>query len=309
MNLLAGLSHDLRHGLRQFAHSPGFTAVAVLSLALGIGANTAVFSLVDDVLLRSLPVREPDRLVLLRNIQGPSGRMSRAGENNGSIDPVTGRASSTSFSLFAFEQFRAHHPGLSDVFAFTPFNQIHLLVDGVPESEVLGQLVSGGYHAGLGVSAVLGRPLTGDDDRLAATPVAVISWRYWQRRFGGDPSVVGKTVQVNRVPTVIVGVTPRGFEGAMQVGESVDITVPLALHGRFQPDRATNRSQPWYWWTRVMGRLAPSATREQVARRAAADPAGDGRRGLAPGAVGRPRRGRAPDAGTADARRRRGRPG
>ena len=309
MNLLAGITHDLRHGLRQLAHSPGFTAVAVLSLALGIGANTAVFSLVDDVLLRSLPVRDPDRLVLLRNVQGPSGRMSRAGENNGSTDPVTGRASSTSFSVAAFESFRAHHPGLSDVFAFTPFNQIHLLVDGVPETEVLGQLVSGGYHAGLGVSAVVGRPLTEDDDRLAATPVAVISWRFWQRRFGGDPSVVGKTVQVNRVPTVIVGVTPRGFEGAMQVGESADITVPLALHARFQPDRATNRGQPWYWWIRVMGRLAPSATRAQVAAALQPTLQQTAVEGWQAGSVGRPGRGRAPDAGAADARRRRGRPG
>src|SRR5688572_27809038 len=137
MTLLPGLGRDLRHGLRQLARSPGFTAVAVLSLALGIGANTAVFSLVDDVLLRSLPVRDPDRLVLLRNVQGPSGRMSRAGENNGSIDPVTGRAASTSFSLLAFEGFRAHHRGLSDVFAFAPFNHLNLLVDGVPETEVL----------------------------------------------------------------------------------------------------------------------------------------------------------------------------
>jgi predicted permease len=267
---LPDLGPDLRHGLRQLAHSPGFTAVAVLSLALGIGANTAVFSLVNDVLLRALPVRDPDRLVLLRHTQGPSGRISRAGENNGSTDPLTGRASSTSFSLAAFEGFRAHHPGLSDVFAFAPFNQIQLLVDGVPETEVLGQLVSGGYHAGLGVSAVIGRPLTPDDDRLSAPPVAVISWRFWQRRFGADPSVIGRTVQVNRVPTVIVGVTPRGFSGAMQVGESADITVPMALHARFQPDRGLNRAQPWYWWVRVMGRLAPSATPAQV--RAALEP-------------------------------------
>src|SRR6266850_4990636 len=256
--------------MRQLVHSPGFTAVAVLSLALGIGANTAVFSLVDDVLLRSLPVRDPDRLVLLRNVQGPSGRMSRAGENNGSIDPATGRASSTSFSLLAFEAFRAHHPGLSDVFAFAPLNHLNLIVNGEPETEVLAQLVSGGYHAGLGVSTILGRPLTPDDDRLSAAPVAVISWRYWQRRFGGEQSVIGRTVQVNRVPTAIVGVTPPGFAGAMQIGESADVTVPLALHARFQPDRGANRVQPWYWWVRVMGRLAPSATAAQV--RAALEP-------------------------------------
>src|SRR5258705_1781124 len=127
MNFLAGMGRDLRNGLLPLVHSPSFTAIAVLSLALGIGANTAVFSLVNEVLLRSLPVKDPDRLILLRNTQGPSGRMSSAGENNGSIDPVTGRASSTSFSLAAFESFRAHHPGLSDVFAFAPFHQFRLL--------------------------------------------------------------------------------------------------------------------------------------------------------------------------------------
>jgi predicted permease len=264
MASLAGLGRDLKLGFRHVCHSPGLTAIAVLSLALGIGANSAVFSLVNDVLLRSLPVKDPDRLVLLRNVQGPSGRMSRAGENNGSIDPATGRPSSTSFSLLAFESFRADHRGLSEVFAFAPFNQIHVLVDGVPETEILGQLVSGGYHAGLGVPMALGRPLTKDDDRLGAAPVAVVSWRYWQRRFGGDPSAIGKTVQVNLVPTVVVGVTERGFAGAMQVGESADITLPLALHARFQPDRGANRAQPWYWWVRVMGRLAPSATPAQV---------------------------------------------
>ena len=258
------MGQDLRNGLRQLAHSPGFTAVAVLSLALGIGANTAMFSLVDDILLRSLPVRDPDRLVLLRLTQAANGSLVRAGENNGSLDPATGRQSSTSFSLVAFDAFKAHHPGLSDVFAFAPFNQINLLVDGVPETEVLGQLASGGYHAGLGVATVLGRPLTEDDDRLSAPPVAVISWRFWQRRFDGDPAVIGKTVEVNRVPTVIVGVTARGFAGAMQIGESVDVTLPLALHARFQPDRGANRAQPWYWWVRVMGRLAPSATPAQI---------------------------------------------
>jgi predicted permease len=244
--------------------NPGFTAVAVLTLALGIGANTAIFSLVNEVLLRSLPVKNPDELVLFRNIEGPRGRMSRAGENNGSIDPATGRASSTSFSLLAFERFRDHHPALSEVFAFAPFNQINLLIDGQPETNVLGQLVSGGYYNGLGVPAIVGRTLTPEDDKPSAEPVAVISHRYWENRFGGDPGIIGKTIQVNKVPATIIGVTPPGFAGAMQIGESADISVPLALHARFQPDRGASRAQPWYWWIRVMGRLAPPTTAAQA---------------------------------------------
>jgi predicted permease len=261
---VAGFSRDLRIGLRQLGKSPAFTGIAVVSLALGIGANTAVFSLVNDVLLRSLPVSNPDELVLFRTVEGVGGRLSRAGENNGSIDPATGRESSTSFSLLTFETFRSHHPALSEVFAFAPFQRVHVLVDSQPETAILGQLVSGNYHQGLGVPAVLGRTLTPADDEPSAEPVAVISYRYWANRFGHDPSVVGKVVQINRVPVIVVGVTPRGFAGAMQIGESADITVPLIHHTRVQPERAANRSEPWYWWVRVMGRLAPHASAAQA---------------------------------------------
>src|SRR5580765_5922660 len=107
---------DLRLAIRHLLESPGFSAVAVLSLALGIGANTAIFSLVNDTLLRSLPVPRPDELVLFRNIEGAGGRMSRAGENNGSIDPVTGRNASTSFSLLMFERMQARHEPLAELF-------------------------------------------------------------------------------------------------------------------------------------------------------------------------------------------------
>jgi predicted permease len=258
------LIQDLRFGLRMLRKNLGFTAVAVLTLALGIGANTAIFSLVNEVLLRSLPVKNPDELVLFRNVEGPHGRVSRAGENNGSIDPATGREASTSFSLLAFERFQHHHPALSDVFAFAPFNQINLLIDGQPETNVLGQLVSGSYYTGLGVPAMLGRTLTPDDDQPSAEPVVVISHRYWETRFGSEAGVIGKTIQVNKVPATIIGVTPPGFAGAMQIGESADITVPLALHARFQPERGANRAQPWYWWIRVMGRLAPQSTAKQA---------------------------------------------
>ena len=117
---------------------------------------------------------------------------SRAGENNGSIDPVTGRNASTSFAQLTFERFRDHHPALADGFAYAPFTQIGLVIDGEPETLPLGQLVSGDYYGALGVSAILGRTLTPADDRPSAAPVAVISHRYWENRFGSDPTVLGK---------------------------------------------------------------------------------------------------------------------
>lgn len=255
--------NDLRLAIRQLLKDPGFTAAALLSLALGIGANTAIFSLVNEFLLRSLPVRNPEELVLLRSIEGPRGSMSRGGENNGSLDPVTGRSATTSFSLLIFERLRAQRSALSDVFAFAPFSQVNVLVDGQPEINASAQLVSGNYHTGLGVPAFVGRTFSPDDDQASAAPVAVISFRYWARRFGAAPNILGKTIQINRVQAVIVGVTPQGFDGAMQAGESPDVSVPLAHYLRFQPDRA-GRAQPSYWWIRIMGRLAPGATREQV---------------------------------------------
>ena len=255
---------NVRLTVRGLLKTPGFTAVVVLTLGLGIGANTAIFSLVNDVLLRELPVKNPGELVLFRNVEGRDGRLSRAGENNGSIDPVTGRSASTSFSLLTFERFRSSGRALSHVFAFAPLNRMTLLIDGQPETSDMGQLVSGDYFAGLGVSTIAGRTLTDADDQPSAPPVGVISYRFWARRFNREPSVIGKVIQVNRVPVTVIGITPPGFAGAMQIGESVDISVPLAQHGLFQPDRAKHRAEPWYWWIRVMGRLAHGATAEQA---------------------------------------------
>ena len=201
--------------------------------------------------------------MLFRAVDGVNGRMSRAGENNGSIDPVTGRNASTSFSLLTLERFRTRPSALSAVFAFAPVSQPNVLIDGQPEVAASVQLVSGNYHTGLGVSSRLGRVFTEDDDQPAAQPVAVISFRYWDARFGRAPGVIGKTIGVNRVPTTIVGVTPPGFDGAAQAGESPDISVVLAHYLAYQPTR-TDRAQPWYWWLRIMGRLAPGATAAQA---------------------------------------------
>ena len=253
-----------RLAIRGLLRTPGVSATVVLTLALAIGANTAIFSLVNDVQFRELPVRAPGELVLFRTVQGRDGRVSRAAEDNGSVDPVTGRPASTSFSLLTLERFRSSGRALSHVFAFAPLGQVVLTIDGRPETTEMGQYVSGDYFAGLGVPAIAGRTLADADDRLAAPPVGLISYRFWERRFNRDPSIIGKTISVNRVPIALIGVTPPGFAGTMQVGESVDIYLPLAQHGRFQPDRAMNRARPWYWWIRIMGRLDTGVTAEQA---------------------------------------------
>lgn len=256
---------DFRHALRQLCQSPAFTAVAVVSLALGIGANTAIFSLVNEYLLRSLPVREPERLVIFRNVEGVrGGGLARSIDGYGGRDPATGRFSTTSFPLALVEQFRARRAVLEEAFAFVPFWQAHVLIDGQPISDLGTQFASGSYFTGLGVSAQLGRVLTAEDDRVTAEPVAVISHRLWQRHFAGSPTVLGRVLHVNRIPVTIVGVTPPGFAGAGQAGEHCDITVPLAQHGRFDPDMGPECDLASTWWVRIMGRLAPGATPQQA---------------------------------------------
>ncbi len=269
---LEQFARDLRHGARQLARSPGFTIIAVLSLAIAIGASTTIFTLVNDFLLRALPVRAPEELLLLRNLNGVrGGTMAREEEGSITIDPATGRSGSTSFPWRAFERFRAQSTGLSEVFAFAPLFQANLLIDGQPELNPKVQVVSGNYYQGLGVNAVLGRTLLDSDDRADAAPVVVISDRCWRTRFQHDPAVLGRIAVINRIPTTIVGVTPPGFEGAMQVGESAEFTLPLSLIARLAPENGADRGQSWFWWMRVMGRLAPGASPAQV--QAALNPA------------------------------------
>lgn len=260
---MGSLGQDLRYGARMLLKSKAFTAIAVLSLALGIGANTALFSLVDAVLLKMLPVKKPTELVLFNWLSGPRG-MSRGINGTIDTDPATGMRTSTSFSYLAFERFRDHNESLSDVFAFARLYELNVSLDGQPEI-ARGQLVSGSYYAGLGVRAVKGRTITLDDDNAGAAPVAVITYRYWQRRFGEDPEIVGKTVIVNNVPFTIIGVTPSEFSGALQVGESADLSIPFAMQSQLSPNEWSDTSTPWLWWVQIMGRLSPGVTMEQAA--------------------------------------------
>src|SRR5688572_2277257 len=215
------------HAFRQLAKSPGFTTVAILSLALGIGANTALFSLLDDFLLRSLPVKRPEELALVRWLSAPNGMFN---SHNGTFinDPATGLRSSTSTSYFVFERLRDHPGPFQDLFAFAELQQLNVSVD--REAEIAsGQLASGGHFAGLGLSAIRGRLLGVDDDRVDAPPAVVISHRYWQRRFGGSEAAVGKVIQVNNVAVTVVGVTPPEFMGMHQIGFVPDLTLPMTL--------------------------------------------------------------------------------
>ena len=254
---------DFRLGLRSLLKSPGFAGTALLSLAIGIGANTAVFSLVNELLLRTLPVRDPAQLVIFRNIQGAKGGMARSTDGYGSRDPATGRHSTTSFPLATIERFAARTDVLSHAFGFSPFWECNVLVNGQPDLAATAQMASGGYHEGLGVTAWLGRTFTATDDQPGAEPVAVISHRFWQRNFAGATDVIGRSFQLNKVDVTIIGVTPEAFAGAGQAGEHYDVTVPLAHHLKFQPSHK-DKVQSWYWWVRIMGRLAPGVSAEQA---------------------------------------------
>lgn len=240
------LWQDLRYGLRMLLKNPGFAAVSVLSLALGIGANTAIFSLVDAVLLKMLPVKDPSQLVAL------DVYIAR-GERNGISYPM-------------FEQLRARTTVFSGIFAAldgTSRLVLAGLAPGSQEEQAEVQLVSGEYFEVLGVNAVAGRTLTAADNQTpGAHPVAVLSYGFWQRRFAGDVSVIGKSITLKAQPFTIIGVTQPGFFGEA-VGRAPDIWAPLMMQPAFERGQsylgAANRG-----WLRVMARLQPGVSEIQA---------------------------------------------
>ena len=227
---LDSLVRDVQYGLRGMRRNPGFTAVVVLSLALGIGANTAIFSLLDTVILRSLPVADPDRLLFLDVVgsQGPNG-----------APPYP-----------CYERFRDQTRSFTGISAFYAEDE-KLMVDGQLE-KVHNQYASGNYFDLLGVHPALGRLLRADDERLQP-PVAVIGYAYWQRRFGGDPAAIGKVIRAADVNITIVGVAAPGFTG-VDPGKIADVMLPITL----QPADQLHSSNAWF--LEMIARLAPEAT-------------------------------------------------
>lgn len=249
------LLRDLRFGLRSLRQSPGFTATAILTLALGVGANTAVFSIMNAVLLRSLPVADPDRLVYLRTSNPPRG--------TGTID------SNGTFSYPVYDALRRQTRGLWPVMAYVPLSGSKVAVRyGAQPEEAEGDMVSGTFFSGLGVNLPLGRGFSEGDEANHA-PIAVISYNYWTRRFARSPDVLGKTLYVNGVPITIVGVAAEGFEG-VEAGESTDFWVPMQSRpelnawGNPLEDGKTYITNSTWWCLRLIGRLAPGATRAEA---------------------------------------------
>ena len=239
------VAQDIRYAVRSLAATPGFTLVVVLTLALGIGANTAIFSLTDQVLLRLLPVKSPEQLVLL---DGPGAFQGRT-FNNGT------------FSYPMYRDFRDQGHVFDGVLARFP-SPLTLMTSGQAE-RVGGELVSGNYFDVLGVRAHIGRTFTQEDDRTpGGHPVAVLSYNFWMRRFAGDRSVLSRTVTLNGLPMTIVGVTPQGFYGIV-VGENPDVMVPVMMKAQMTPtwdDLQNRRSR----WLTVMGRLKPGVSVTQA---------------------------------------------
>ena len=248
------LAQDIRYTGRVLRRSPGFTAVAVLSLALGIGANTALFSALDAVMWKSMPVRDPRDLRILAWIKSDKVPLhSHSGYTD--RDPKTGQFISGSFSYPAYRGFRDHIPEFADVMAFSG-NQFTVTAEGSSEY-ANGQFISGNYFTGLGVQPEVGHLLTPDDDAPGKPPVVVLTYMYWQKRFGLDPRVIGSKIVVNQTGAMVIGVTPPAFQG-LRPGVAVDLFVPMSMVPGAGPSDFS-LTDPYNWWVQVFARLRPGA--------------------------------------------------
>src|SRR5215472_13466312 len=237
------LRQDLRYALRTLRKNLGFTAVAVLTLALGIGANTAIFSVINALGLRPLPVQKPEELVL--------------------INPADDRYGDMGFSYPMYEAVRDENRTLAGVFV-SAGGPMNVSVDGQAElAPNGGGYVSGSYFPTLGVEAIAGRTFTAAEDKVPGqNPVAVIGYGYWRRRFALSPSAIGKTIYLNGIPFTIIGVTPPRFFG-IQPGRSPDITVPMTMYPQLNSG-STQLSDPGSWWLVALARLRPGISAEQA---------------------------------------------
>src|SRR5690348_13161034 len=244
-SLLTQTLQDVRYALRMLAKNPGFTFVVVLTLALGIGANAAMFSLTDKVLLQSLPVGEPEQLAVLS-----------------AYDPKDGPDIQSSFSYAMYQDLRDRNDVFSGVIAR---GGAQMNVSYADQNErVRGELVSGNFFEVLGVRPWAGRLFTAEDDRVpGAHPVVVLSYDFWQRRFNKDPNIIGKTILVNEHPLTVLGVTPPNFYG-IDLSATPDVRLPLMMTPIYNPQPPTRLQSRRHQWLSVMARRKPGVSPEQA---------------------------------------------
>jgi predicted permease len=246
---------DLLFAARMLRKSPGFTLVAMLTLALGIGGNTAVFSVMNTVLLRYLPLPNPQQLVFLRLPNGPPDGVSTTGDDD------------RSFSYPVFEALRKEHAVFSDLMAYVPLavDKVAVRIGEDPE-EAEGDMVSGNFFSGLGVSFTRGRGFTLEDETAHAS-IAVLSYSYWTTRFGRSPSAIGQTINVKGVPFTVIGVTAQGFYG-VESASSTDFWIPLQnrpeINAWDEEGPKTLYGAPKWWCIQLIGRLVPGVTESQA---------------------------------------------
>jgi predicted permease len=240
------LQQDLRFAFRTVRKSPLFSGVAVLSLALGIGANTAIFTLIHQLLLQPLPVNNPEQLVML------AGRGRHYGGNNGP----------NKLAYPMYQDIRDKNQVFSGMFGAYD-TTVSLTTEGKTEL-IIGEYVSGNYFPVLGIGAAVGRVFTASDDLYqGGHPLAVLSYGFWKTRFNGDPGVLGRKITVNGVPLTIVGVSPAGFDG-IQPGYAPQIRIPITMSD-FMPRTSFGRlNSRRFRWVMVFGRLKPGVTRENA---------------------------------------------
>jgi len=265
---LEQIAGDLRYGARMLRRSPGFTAVAVVTLAVGIGANTAIFSFVDAVLLRALPVSEPEQLVVFRWTAHAQPKFTGHSAYSDCWDPP-----STECSLPGpfYETVRAQAKSFSGVGAFAGPLDMDLSGNG-PASMARGEYVSGDYFSTLGVKMALGRALGREDDSRSAPPAIVLSYGCWQRAFGGDRSAIGRMVRLNNTSVVIAGVAEAAFT-SLTPGKSQDFFLPFTLSDRVTSEWWGNNDRyndPAAFWVVMVGRLKAGVSMGQAQEEASA---------------------------------------
>jgi predicted permease len=251
-----GLASDLRYSLRMLAKSPGFTAIAILSLALGVGANTAIFTLINQLMLEELPVHRPDQLVSFGEASG--------GGVEGTVAVGTGGL----FSYDFYRQVEKQHEFFQDICASASF----ILPAGVlpqrsspgPAGVAFFEMVSGNYFSVLGVQPALGRAIIpSDEEAPGRNPVAVLSYHYWQSTLASDPSVVGRQITVDKVPFTVIGVAPPGFFGVDADAQSPDLWLPLTMQKELMQSSSL-LDAPELYWLHLMGRRNPGMNMSQA---------------------------------------------